>query len=50
MIRRIVNRLLRPVGLKVIPIQHDQLIYQHDYKGGYAAYRETQIRWNKAKL
>ena len=50
MIRRIVNRVLRPVGLKLIPLQHDQLIYQHDYRGGYDAYRATQIHWNKAKL
>jgi hypothetical protein len=49
-IRRVVNRILRPVGLKVIPTHHDQLIYQHDYKGGFAAYRATQIRWNRAKL
>ena len=50
MIRRIVNRVLRPTGLKVIPLHHDQLIYQHDYEGGFSAYRETQIHWNKAKL
>lgn len=50
MIRRIINRLLRPVGLKIVPAQHDLLLYQHDYKGGYEAYRATQIQWNKSKL
>lgn len=51
MLRRIVNRILRPLRLKVVPTQHDLLLYQHDYgAGGYAAYRATQIHWNKAKL
>ena len=51
MLRRIVNRILRPIGLKIVPTQHDLLLYQHDYgDGGYAAYRSTQIHWNKAKL
>ena len=49
-IRRIANRFLRAVGLKIIPLRHDELHYQYDYAGGFAAYRETQIRWNKAKL
>jgi hypothetical protein len=51
MLRRIVNRILRPIGLKVVPTRHDLLLYQHDYgAGGYEAYRATQIHWNKAKL
>ena len=36
--------------MKVVPTQHDLLLYQHDYKGGYETYKATQIRWNKAKL
>lgn len=51
MLRRIVNRILRPLRLKVVPTRHDLLLYRHDYgAGGYAAYRATQIHWNKAKL
>ena len=51
MMRRVVNRLLRPIGLKVVSTRHDLLICQHDYgAGGYEAYRATQINWNKAKL
>jgi hypothetical protein len=51
MLRRIINRVLRPFGFKVIPTQHDLLLYQHDYgAGGYDGYRATQIHWNKAKL
>lgn len=39
------------MGLKLIPVQHDQLLYQHDYgAAGYEAYRKTQIHWNKAKF
>ena len=51
MLRRLVNRVLRPIGLKVVLTRHDLLLYQHDYgAGGYEAYRATQIHWNKAKL
>jgi SAM-dependent methyltransferase len=51
MLRRIVNRILRPFQLKVVPVRHDLLLYQHDYgAGGYEAYRAAQIHWNKAKL
>lgn len=46
----VVNAVLGWIGLKLIPRGRDLLFYQHDYREGYAAYRATQIRWNKAKL
>lgn len=51
MLRRVINRLLAPLGMKLVPRRSDQLLYQHDYgRGGYDAYRRTQIEWNRAKL
>lgn len=51
MFRGAVNRVLSPLGLKVISKQADQLHYQHDYgAGGVEAYRREQIRANKAKF
>lgn len=48
---RAVNSTLRHFGLKVIPAQQDELLYQHDYgAGGVAAYREAQIATNRRKL
>jgi SAM-dependent methyltransferase len=50
-LRTIANWAIKPFGLKVVGAKDDLLFYQHDYAdGGYDAYRETQIRWNKAKL
>lgn len=51
MFRRALNKLLGPLGLKLVPKHHDELLYQHDYgSGGYEAYRQLQIGWNKAKI
>ena len=51
MLRRIANKALAPLGLKLVPRHHDQLVYQHDYgSGGAAKYRAIQIHWNKAKF
>jgi hypothetical protein len=50
MLRSIANRALSPLGMKLVPERHDQLFYLHRYEGGEAEYRDTQIRWNKAKF
>ncbi len=48
--RRLLDRLIRPFGLRVIKEHHAELVYQHSYVGGYGQYRDTQIRHNKRKL
>lgn len=48
--RWLLDRLVRPLGLRVIKKYHADLIYQHHYAGGYAEYRATQIKYNKQKL
>jgi hypothetical protein len=49
-LRRAINKALQPFGLKLVPSRNDELLYQHDYAGGYAEYRKTQIFHNKRKL
>ena len=48
--RRLLDRIVRPFGLRVIKAHHAEVIYQHQYVGGYAEYRSTQIKYNKRKL
>ncbi|MGR3615773.1 MAG: hypothetical protein ACU0BB_07000 [Paracoccaceae bacterium] len=48
--RKVINRLVKPLGLKVIKAHHDEMFYQHDYKGGYYEYRKIQIHHNKRKI
>ena len=48
--RRFLDRLVRPLGLRVIKARHAELVYQHKYVGGYGQYRDTQIRHNKRKI
>ncbi len=44
------NPLLRLFGYKMIKPYQDSLVYQHEYRGGYKEYKETQIFHNKRKL
>ena len=48
--RRLLDRMARPIGLRVIKAQHAELLYQHTYAGGYEEYCATQIKYNKLKL
>ena len=48
--RRLLDRIVRPLGLRVIKKHHAEFIYQHHYAGGYAEYRDTQVKYNKRKL
>lgn len=48
--RRLLDQMARPFGLRVIKRHHADVIYQHHYAGGYAEYRATQIKHNKRKL
>lgn len=48
--RKILDRFVRPMGLRVVKAHHLEMVYQHDYSGGYEQYRDTQIHHNKRKL
>ncbi|PLX36351.1 MAG: hypothetical protein C0606_16830 [Hyphomicrobiales bacterium] len=48
--RKLIDRLVRPFGLRVITTQDAEMVYFHEYEGGYSQYRETQIFHNKRKL
>ena len=51
MFTRITNKLLEPLGVKLIPKHQDRLYYQHDYgEQGFDAYRAEQVKANEAKL
>ena len=49
--QRILDNLVRPFGLRVVkkPLRAN-LLYQHEYVGGYEEYRATQIEHNRRKL
>lgn len=49
MLSRVLNKVLSPLDLKLIPKKNDSLVYQHRYSS-YGDYRGTQIHWNKAKI
>ena len=48
--RWLLDQIVRPFGLRVIKKHHAEITYQHHYTGGYAEYRDTQIKHNKRKL
>lgn len=48
--KRLLSRLVRPFGLRVVEAHHTQQVYFHDYPGGYEQYREVQTRHNRRKL
>ena len=48
--RKLLDRLVRPMGLRVIKAEQAELVYQHRYAGGYAQYRDVQIAHNRRKL
>ncbi|PWK60819.1 hypothetical protein [Roseicyclus mahoneyensis] len=48
--RKLLDRVVRPFGLRVIKAHHAEMVYQHEYSGGYAQYRDVQITHNKRKL
>lgn len=48
--RKLLDRFVRPFGLKVISARQPEMVYQHKYVGGYDEYRATQIKHNKRKL
>ncbi len=48
--RRLLDRIVRPFGLRVVKAQFAEFLYQHTYTGGYEEYRATQIKYNKLKL
>ena len=48
--KHLLDRLVRPFGLRVVEAHRTQLVHIHDYPGGYKQYREVQIKHNKRKL
>lgn len=48
--RRLLNKLVLPLGVKIIKSHQAELVYQHHYAHGYEEYRATQIRHNRRKL
>lgn len=48
--RKILDRLVKPFGLRVVKAHHLSMVYQHDYSGGYKQYRDLQVHHNKRKL
>ncbi len=48
--QKFLDKLVRPFGLRVMKEHQTELVYQHDYAGGYKQYRDIQIHHNKRKL
>ena len=48
--RKLLDRIVRPFGYRLIKAHHADMVYQHQYSGGYAEYRDVQIHHNKRKL
>ncbi|MCY4607979.1 MAG: hypothetical protein OXD40_05215 [bacterium] len=48
--KRLLNWLVRPLDLQVVEAHHAQLVYFHDYRGGYKQYREVQLKHNRRKI
>ena len=48
--RRLLDRLVQPFGLRVVRRRPAGPVYLHRYAGGYDEYRATQIQYNKRKL
>lgn len=51
--RSIINRMVRPLGWRIVKLgrmKSNDMVYQHNYGGGYDEYRATQIHHNKRKL
>ncbi|WP_127116172.1 methyltransferase domain-containing protein [Shimia sediminis] len=47
---RFLNKLIAPTGKVIVLKKHMEMVYQHDYQGGYEQYRDVQIAANKEKL
>ena len=49
--RTLLDNMVRPFGLRVVKApRKGNLLYQHNYAGGYEEYRVTQIEHNRRKL
>jgi len=46
----LLDRTVRPFGLRVVRAENAEMVYMHQYAGGYEQYRDVQIRHNKRKL
>ena len=49
-LRRTLNRVLGPLGYRVVRARELELLYRHDYAGGYEEYRRAQITRNRESL
>lgn len=48
--RKLLDKMVRPFGLRVIKAHHADMVYQHEYSGGYEQYKAVQIHHNKRKI
>jgi hypothetical protein len=48
--RKLLDKAVRPFGMRVIKAHQAEMVYQHEYAGGYEQYRDVQIFHNKRKL
>jgi SAM-dependent methyltransferase len=48
--RKLLDRIVRPFGLRVVKAHQAEMVYMHAYSGGYEQYREVQVLHNKRKL
>ena len=48
--RKIINKLLSKIGYKLIKKYELDLLYLHEYEGGYDQYINSQIHHNKRKI
>jgi SAM-dependent methyltransferase len=48
--RKMLDKMVRPFGLRVVKARQTEMVYQHAYAGGYQEYRDVQIHHNKRKL
>lgn len=46
---RLLNMMVRPLGLRVVKARTTELVFLHRYADGYEEYRATQIEHNKRK-
>jgi hypothetical protein len=49
-LRRTLDRLVQPLGLRVVNAQQAEMVYIHEYAGGYEQYKDVQVHHNKRKI
>ena len=47
---KLLDRIARRFGYRVVPERHLHMVYQHDYAGGFDEYKAVQVHHNAVKL